>query len=312
MYQGKRNKKYISCIIVMLFLLLIAAFGPQLLFAMQDSHIQKQVLAGERDRMDLTALNAGYTKVLRERLANYAEGLQEERKYYTAVTECKKDAECYSILENVLNREWLTFLNDIGLIYFIYDSIHSGYTVEEWKRYVIYDAELENGVAIMAWYFLITIDENIQMKLLVDVEDDTIYQLQIISSNEKYYVYFAVGMDYEDIITVTPLYWFYYYDAGDITEEMAKEYLESFGYDVSAEVIGKYDGNISTKSYASYTSAEYSTVAVEQDYMMLQKELPYGEYPLYWEMKLEQKEYQSILSMGISSIAEMVPEFSEN
>lgn len=309
MVQKEKYKKYTACIVAMILLLLIAAFGPQLLFMIQDRHVQGDVFTGERDRMDLTVLNAGYTKVLRERLTNYAEGLQEERQYYTTVTEYEKDAECYSILENVLDREWLTFLNDIGLTYFIYDSVQTGYTVEEWKRYVIYDAELENGVAIMAWYFLITLNDNVQMQLLVDVEDDTVYQVQILMTDEKYYDLDSFGIPYEDILTVVPLYWFYYYDAGDVTGEW-----DSVEYDMYSEKNEKYKNYMMQNGFTSYNSAGDTGISMEENAVELRKELLYEEYFLQWKLRIEHEQgtQHGRISMGISDIAEIIPEFLAN
>lgn len=314
MYRIKRDRAtYVNCILAMVILMIAAVLGPQLLFAVQDNHTQGEIFSGERSQMDMTSLNVGYPKVLRERLLSFAQGKSSEKQYYATATDYTVNAEGYSILDNVLNREWVTFLNDMGILLYNYEAISkSGYTIDEWKRYVIYDENFENGVAIMAWYFAITIDERIKLQLLVDAEDDTLYQLKVQVEGIdfwNYYGYTEWTYFYADMVNTLILYWCYYYDVGDNTENSYEDYLASIGYDMDYKK-KKYSasGNIAvTEAYV--TDDEW---AIEGETAVVKKELPYDESILNWEMRMQtnaEKE-RTVISLGIADIVELVPEFS--
>lgn len=323
-YQIKRDRAtYINCILAMIILMIIAVLGPQLLFAVQDNHKQGEIFMGERSQLDVTALNVGYPKVLRERLLNFAEGKINGKQYYATITDCTVDAEGYSILDNVLNHEWVTFLNDVGILWYDYENISKiGYNIEEWKRYVIYDENFENGVAFMAWYFTVTINDGMTIQLLVDVEDDTLYQLKVTFDDTlrewERYGYTEWEYFYSDMINTFFLYWRLYYDVNDFGNASYEEYLQNFGYFTD---YGEKKKIYSEKENVSIEEVfpVYGDVMINDDSVYLQQELPYGENSLYWKMKVlraatesESTEGKMEITMGIEDIVELVPEFSNS
>lgn len=325
MYQNMKNGKrinkhekrmtYLICILAILILLIGAAFGPQLLFAVQDKRTQEKIVLGERNSMDMAALNESYTKVLRTRMMNFAEGMAEDKNYYANATEYAfgVDEESYNILENgVLESEWVAFLGDIGMIPYLYDVIYPGYYVEDWKRYVIYDDDFENGVAFMAWYFDINAGNGLRIKLLVDTEDYTLYSIQISETSIEYgfydwvadYGYNWLNGDYETLTELLPLYWFYYYEAGVSEAESYDEYQESLRI---------YEKTTNYSMTESDASLDASMLMSEGNFLILEKWMPYGENQLKWKMKFAEKSSanEPFFTMGIEKIQELIPEFAE-
>lgn len=293
MYQGRKIKiNYIKYIFMMLVLLASAVFGPQLLFAVQDKHNQENIWLGERDSMDIAALNVGYTESLGERLKNYAKGLAGDKKYYANVTDYEVDAECYEIMETVLNSSWGSFLDSFMVLDF-YDSIYKGYDVQNWKRYTIYDEEFENGVAIMAWYFeLYGVDER-KIKVLVDTEDYTLYYLEM-EVADKVYDYYGYGAKVPKNSSELLEYFAYYY------EIMAGE-ENIVGVDKIQETYN--------------TSRQDSLFDVYMVYLqpgLYNIMLPYEGAWLHWELEATQstQETPARISVGIREIGELIPEFS--
>lgn len=316
MYRIKRDRAmYVNCILAMVILMIAAVLGPQLLFAVQDNHKQGEIFSGERSQMDMTFLNVGYPKVLRDRLISFAQGQSSEKQYYATATDCTVDAEGYSILDNVLNREWVTFLNDMGILLYNYEAISKiGYTIDSWKRYIIYDENIENGVAIMAWYFDVSINDSIKLQLLVDVEDDTLYHINIAVDEKwtwEHYGYPEWHYFDADVVNTLILYWCYYYDAGDIVKASDEDYLKSIGYGTDYEEIKKKSDGKENIVVTEIFDA-YGELMMDGDSTVIQKELPYGENMLNWEMKVQQdvEKTSMVISMGISDIVELVPEFS--
>lgn len=310
MYRIIRDKiTYINCILAMVILMIVAVLGPQLLFTIQDHHIQSEIFLGERSQMDMTTLNVGYPKVLRERLLRFVQGKNSEKQYYATATDCTVDAECYSILDNVLNREWVTFLNDMGILLYNYDVISkSGYTIEECKRYVIYDENLENGVVFMAWYFVVSVNDEIELKLLVDVEDDTLYQLQIQVDGMnlwEYYGYTDFDYFYTDMVSNLVLYWRYYYDSDNAIKASYEDYDTDYGEKMKKKASAKGDIAVS-QDYP-----EYKSWMIEDGKMVIKNELVYDGDALNWEMHVQtdDEKQSTLINMGISDIVELVPEF---
>lgn len=295
MYQGpkketqkntKRNSKlrkntnrrstYVKYILAMVGLLVMAVLGPQLLFAIQDGHTQGSTWRGERDGMDMTTLNEGYTAARRDRMSDFAKGLAEGKKYYAAATDYQVDEECYDTFESFmmgnrsLNAEAGMLSSDY--LYDLYMMLYEiGFEVDMWKRYVIYDKDFENGVAFMAWYYEINVGDIYRIKLLVDTEDDTLYYAQFLQKEDNVkksdYLISAFSVDTELLTYVSCLY---------------EPDFEEGAFDESYLVFMK-DGS-------------YNII------------LPYGENSLHWEIEWMEGEV-SALAMGIVQLANLIPEF---
>ena len=109
--RQKRKSNYVKFAFLLILLIIGAVTGPQLLFLVQDRHIHEKVTLGERDSMDMSALNADYPKEIRTRLSNYAKGLEEEKKYYAYATDYEINADAYELADKILyDAEWGDFL----------------------------------------------------------------------------------------------------------------------------------------------------------------------------------------------------------
>lgn len=314
-----RNKNYIICVLLMLVLLIGAVTGPQLLFAVQDSHAQNDIYLGERDGMDVTALNSDYPRELQTRMLSLSSGLAEGRQYYAYATDYEVNEECYTIVENAVwlkeGQEWqdwaVILIDSIPLFPDAYYGFNTyGYDVTVWKRYVICDENFEEGVAIMAWYFEIRLSEEMQIKLLVDTEDYTLYAIWF-DNIEDYYMY---RFD-TNLITMMSVYWLYYYDADNAVDKMYEKYLEEMGVMDDESVVASA---IIGEEYAT-RSEEYNEDILAEKLKMListkQYDLPllYGENQLNWKLQMTEDDLSHTpkLCMGVQEIWELIPEFPQ-
>lgn len=310
MYQIKKDRTtYLNCILAMVILLICALLGPQFLFAIQDNHIQGEIYAGERSQMDMSLLNVGYPKVLRDRLVSFARGRQNGKQYFATATDYVVDMECYDIVDGILDEEWFSFNYDTGIIFRDYKEILKvGYTIEECKRYVIYDEALENGVAFVAWYFDMTISDSTRLKLLTDAEDGTLYQLQIVIQEDEEWVYYGypdMVYLYTELVNNLVLYWYSYYDAGE-SGEVSYEYLpENKVYDADKQ-------KAVTNIQKTEVIQAYDSIMIEDKFALIKKALPYRDSQLMWQMQVQRENAvaDTIISMGIAELNELVPEFA--
>lgn len=159
-------KKYIFSILLAFALLMVSLTGPGLLFDMQD-HIQvRKTWQGNRNSLDAEMLNASYGDQT-ERLASFAQGLSEGKKYYASGMDVDlSKEEKYSIIEQALPQYY--YAND--------------FTVTDWKKYIILDSTLvdnNTSVVFLTWYIELTGKSEESIKILVDTEDLTVYYIKV-------------------------------------------------------------------------------------------------------------------------------------
>ena len=78
-----KKRKYIISILLVLFLVVLSLIGPGLLFGIQD-HIQvRKTWQGMGNSLDIEVLNDTYEDK-KERLAAFAQGLAQGKKYYVS------------------------------------------------------------------------------------------------------------------------------------------------------------------------------------------------------------------------------------
>lgn len=161
-----KKRKYIISILLVLFLVVLSLTSPGLLFGIQD-HIQvRKTWQGMGNSLDIEVLNDTYEDK-KERLAAFAQGLAQGKKYYVSGMEVSlTKEEQYSIMEQILPS--------------YYYSV--GCTVVDWKKYIIFDSALVDNnasVAFMTWYIELLGDDENSIKILVDTEDLTVYYIKV-------------------------------------------------------------------------------------------------------------------------------------
>lgn len=313
--KQKGKTIYVKFAFLLVLLIIGAVAGPQLLFLVQDRHIQEKVTLGERDSMDLSALNADYPKEIKTRLSNYAKGLEEEKNYYAYSTDYEINADAYELADKILyDTEWGDFLMVHQLLpepY--YSTVFRGYDIKSWKRYVFCDESLEGGVTLMAWYFEIMLEEGMEIKLLIDVEDNTLYATQFEHIDRFYFS----NCPMDNLIVSMPSYWIYYYDAENTDNNDSDHYMEIYGIENEAvsnvagntEIIKEKDKSFEEK-YMSALEKQYLNVLETGSYVV---PLNYGEHQLNWEICVIENELfeNPDLYMGIREIWELIPEFGQ-
>lgn len=158
--------------------ILIAAafFAPQMVFRMQDYFLCANTLLSKREAMDVEALSTTYERSLGKRMRNYSDGLGAGEIYYVTGQDFDNleeisDSLPESMYENIV---WLYVEAEVIPVEFY----KSDYTINKWKRYVIYSEDYAKGVSFILWYFELQDRTGMVMKLLTDGEDGTFYALK--------------------------------------------------------------------------------------------------------------------------------------
>lgn len=280
-----RNIKYILCVMGSVLLLVIAILGPQLLFSIQDEYQMEKSWQGQRVSLDLEALNSSYGS-MRERLISFADGLAQGRDYYVAGTEYQVTGETYTLVDQILGQEIFSFLESWGFPYYSKMLYKIGYSIQDCKKYVIYDDSFDEGqtsVVAMAWYLNLRISENFHIKLLTDTESNALYYIQYVfeeNSMEKEEIAY-----YQDIMTALFAYFHYYYGAGVEKAQSYEEFVEVVDKEVSESILRE----------------EYFA-----DGVSVKAKLPFGENGNF--LILDAGIGNKHIYMGIMELKELIPE----
>lgn len=305
--QKKRNTTYARLSFLMILLIIGAVTGPQLLFLAQDSRIQEKVTVGERDSMDMSALNADYTKDIKTRLTNIAEGIKEGRNYYAYATDYEINADAYELTDKLLYKsDCFDFFFKFQLqpISYCFPSFR-GYDIKCWKRYVICDEDFEGGVILMAWYFDIMLDEGMEFQFLADAEDNTLYAIRFENVENDYFAVCA----YDNLIVNISDFCNDYYRAGNQVWSDLETHINTMGID---------DEAVDSTSNVSKVNEKDENKSYEEKYKEIMEtgscvvSLIYGENSLNWEICLVEDDVskKTDLYLGIREIRELIPEFS--
>lgn len=305
--QKRGNTTYVRLLFFMILLIIGAVTGPQLLFLVQDSRIQGKVTMGERDSMDMSALNADYTKDIKTRLTNIAEGIREGRNYYAYAVDYEINADAYGLTDRLLyESDCFDFFVKFQLLpkSYCFPSFR-GYDIKCWKRYVICDEDFEGGVILMAWYFDIMLDEGMEFQLLADAEDNTLYAIRFENVENDY---FAV-CSYDNLIVNISDFCNDYYRAGNQVWSDLETHINTTGIDDEAVDSTSNVSKVNKKGENEYYKKKYIEVMEIDSYVV---SLIYGENSLNWEIRLVEDDVskKTDLYLGIREIRELIPELS--
>lgn len=179
----KRRRKnriyyYASIASILMALIVAAFFAPQILFQVQDAIRCKDTMLSQQENMNVEALSTTYEQSVGTRMQNYAEELAQGNSFYVTSQEIQvtDDMREYLYSDKGIYGEFISTLCSLELLSF--DIYGEEYTIEDWKQYVIYSNDYTKGVNFILWYIQLQIGDIIQMKLLADAEDGTIYAVK--------------------------------------------------------------------------------------------------------------------------------------
>lgn len=178
--HGRGRRQYIAALFVIAVVVMAAFFTPQIMFWIQDGVLHRRTELGRQDPMDVEALSSGYEKNTYQRMLNFAEGLALGDSFYVtfknlAVNGDSAELEEYLrsgyLYEGIPN--YMAALDLVPLYVFEY-----GYTLSQWKQYVVYSDNYAKGVNFILWYIELVYSDGIKLKLLTDAQTGTLYALK--------------------------------------------------------------------------------------------------------------------------------------
>lgn len=173
--RRKRIVQYMAGLSGLVLLIAAAFLIPQFIFRVQDDILCGDTVLGQRMHLDVEAMRTDYEKELPVRLENFVNGLMAGDVFYVTSQDMEIDQEIQEYLysDMGLYQGIINSLSAIGLI----DIWGRDFTINQWKRYVLYSDNYAKGVNFILWFIELQDSEEV-LKLLVDGEDGTIYALK--------------------------------------------------------------------------------------------------------------------------------------
>ena len=168
-----KKKRFLIYILLLFMLFLAAVFFPWLIFSIQDSLRLRSTQIQTRESVELEQLNIPYEMSVSKRLENFA---GKPDGYFVTATEYAHSMEHYTMIEELLYGEYMARMMTYYSV--LSDGIGGPYDISELKKYVIYNEELENGVAFIAWYAALVLSGGEKLELLWDAKTETVYCLR--------------------------------------------------------------------------------------------------------------------------------------
>lgn len=190
----KRDKfAYLISSLFLAGLVAMAFWVPQLLFRVQDAYHMQNIWEEPLEEMDTDRLSVSYETSLYQRLASFADGTAQGKKYFVAETDYMaievQDIDIYAILAGMLNTGYIYTIADIFYTtgnHFLYDDeLMSINQINAWTRYVVYEEDFDNGVTLMMWYLDLELVSGNRIRVLIDTEDYTLYAMWVTNSGKS-------------------------------------------------------------------------------------------------------------------------------
>lgn len=281
----KHNKKlYAVAAVGLLLLVVTACFLPQIVFGLQDTYWSENTFLEARNGLDIQKLNISYERALKTRLSGFAE--KDVSSYYVAEMSAAIDDSTYELLDSLLYQDMLLILTEsMGIPIGTYE----GYGIDVLKKYVVYNENYDQGIALIVWYIEYTTENGSKVRLLADAETDTIYYIDSsVAIDNAYSDVMYLRQEFLDYVNE----WMYYvgdYYQSDINGEQAE---------IAA---GLYNSeNSSVVTYYNDTLPVKNRVEIP---------LTYGEFSLDFLVSFRDNQNGSFeYSLGILQIRDLIPE----
>lgn len=312
-------KWYYICALGMAAVIVFSLFGPQLAFDVQDYYRASDTEVKRRELPDVAKLNMGYEKDVHTRMNRFAQ----KNHYYTAVIEYDSalDEETIDSLLRIMSQEIFWIFLDGGLLPDIYTEVYdSDFKLTELKKYIIYGDDFNDGVGLMAWYFDKTISDGIRIQCLADVETDTVYYLKVSTENidknadysESMEVWKESIYDLEWVDWEWSNYWNRYYET--LLYQQVEEKGELYSHEINSEIKKKESMGLIDESDIEEMEETFTEYSVEADgeSIIITLPLSYEDGQLHFRFCISSFAENPNLTVGISEIRELIPEFTLN
>ena len=277
---------------LLLGLVIAACFLPQVVLNIQDSYRMESTFTETRTGINIENLNISYEMDITKRLTTFANA---ETAYFVTGTEYDKN-DGRAMVEEVLYQDFLITMIELGILP---NSFYKSYEIEDLKKYVIYNNELNNGVAIIAWYCRLSYEEGIDLEFLADDKTDTIYYIRYTDrSMEETELY-----PYSKVIPAKRVFTDGYELRYFIGEYYGLKYMD-----------GYFDGAGSSEISAA-SEGVTPLFSIEENWEQLSYNiiLPYDNASLDFLFSVTENEKQfANVVFGIRQIGDLIPEFAEN
>lgn len=315
----KYNKKYAVGLFSIGTLIMVAILAPNLLFSVQDMYRMGKTWQAERRGLDMATLNQSYD-TLRNRMVRFADGMTNNEEYFVTGTDYQVASEHFDVLDRALSQDYFSIMADTGIVMNALPEYYKekGYGISKCKKYVVYDAEFDEGIGnieFLLWYMEVDIGQKYHIRILVDAETYTLYYMEYVEDDGMDailergldYAYFsAKGHDSEysywmqEVAQHLMQYWYYYYEAGNEKSQSFVEFMENI-----EQLAGGKETNINSMVVTDSMNI-VNGIGTRQSHSLL----PFEENNLTWELALElTKEDKLKCSYGILELKELIPEF---
>lgn len=301
--EGRRKQhisrvKYAACVTGLLLLIAAAFWMPQAVFAAQNyyqnSHLAMEVV-GERE---ISGFDAGYEHDVRTRMEQFLQGIAAGRQYYAIASDYELSEERQGeILTSLPKNEGILLASDMSVN--LISLYVSDLVVEDCKRYAIFDENFESGIAFSCLYLELSSDLYRSIRILMDLEDDTIYYVKVESAGigtEMFGVSRKVLQGYLDLYSRTVPF----YSVGD-------NYGQYYHADSFWEDIG--DGKVTTRVKTQDMPNYFHKIGEEE--FVWTVPIFYQDETLSLDFMMHLMESEFAVEVGIHEIGELIPELAD-
>lgn len=321
------RKLYVLGAAGLVLLLLFSFFVPQLIFRLRDSYLCRDFVYEKQEDMDVALLGAAYEPSLGQRLRSFVEGQEKGRNFYVSVQEMEVTQELYQQLRGttgiLYQQDILAVMLDTGMVSYTFVS-QDTFTINCWKRYVIYSDEYTEGINFIIWYLDLQADDGRRLELLIDAEDATLYALY---AERSISLTKAVKLEITDVmrgVSLDELWYFLNYYYQSISREELENYIDMRSYNGQEANDGQKDTDMDAAQDETVTLEMLESALANGEAMSLPDtntiilHLLFSRQNLDLSFRIFQDENENnapsqhlALYMGIDSISELIPEFAE-
>ena len=178
--KKKKLRGYTGAVSGTVILLLLALLLPSIIFGFKDRRQLMVIQVEEGNGVSLSEIDTAYENELDKRLEKLL-GMGREEIHVTAIAVDEREEEkLYTLLERVRKEEWMLLLRGVWFDLLGVDLDQAFSHLEEYKKYIVYSSDYQEGIALMLWYVEMKIEESgTRVQLLLDTQTDTLYYMAV-------------------------------------------------------------------------------------------------------------------------------------
>ncbi|MCH5342703.1 MAG: hypothetical protein J1E64_01600 [Acetatifactor sp.] len=290
--------KYAACVTGLLLLIAAAFWMPQAVFAAQNYYQNSRLAMEAVGERKISGFDTGYEHDLKTRMEQFLQGIAAGRQYYAIASDYEmSEAEEKELLTSLPKNEgiWLAQNMTANLISLYVNDL----VVEDCKRYAIFDEKFESGIAFSCLYLELSSDLYRSIRILMDLEDDTIYYVKVESAGigtEMFGMSKGELQDYMDLYgSTTPFY-------------AVANYYGQY-YHADNLLVDTGDGMATTRVKMQDLPNYFHKIG-EEDFDWTVP-IFYGDEALSVDFMMHLMENEFAVEVGLHEIGALVPEFAE-